>query len=245
MKKLKRRIYLWFYEKISGSGERFSPHGIEIYIPSNADVDIRYLLSRGRPYEEEEAKLIRRYIEPKSNVIEFGGCFGIVSAIVRNQIGRDATHIIVEAIPKLAEICSINASVNAGPNTTKVIQAAVDYSGMNKVEFSTGHNAHVGHVARPGETGLKIPTTTLSKIAKDEGLDSFDFVCDIEGAEIALFENEVRIFDKVSTIVLETHPAIYPNKNADLKNLLGRIENMGFEKKAELNNVFCFQKLKK
>lgn len=35
----------------------FARHGMEVVAPSGADVEIRYLLARGRPYEQAEAGL--------------------------------------------------------------------------------------------------------------------------------------------------------------------------------------------
>ena len=108
--------------------EVFSPHGISIKIPKDADVAIRYLLARGRPYEAPEAAMVRKYLTFGMNVIELGGCYGIISALIRKQIGPDARHIIVEADPSLAKICACNANLKNTNKLADIVVAAVDYS---------------------------------------------------------------------------------------------------------------------
>ena len=66
--------------------EFFSPHGVPIRVPKDGDLAIRYLLARGRPYEAPEADMVRKYLSIVMTVIELGGCYGIVSALIRKQI---------------------------------------------------------------------------------------------------------------------------------------------------------------
>ena len=110
MKQLQRRFYLWMRSAFGRSGEFFSPHGIQVRVPQTSDLAIRYLLSKGRPYEEPEAKMVRRFLPEGTNVIELGGCFGIVSALIRDQIGLmvndvlDHTNAQIKGFGSVAEV---------------------------------------------------------------------------------------------------------------------------------------------
>lgn len=98
MKKLRRRFYLWRKERRDGATEDFSPHGVPVHVPATADISLRYLLTRGRDYEREEAAMVRDFLAPGMNVIELGGCMGIISALIRDRIGPEAKHVVVEAL---------------------------------------------------------------------------------------------------------------------------------------------------
>ena len=107
--------------------------------------------------------MVRKYLSIVMTVIELGGCYGIVSALIRKQIGLDAKHIIVEADPPLAKICVLNANLENTKNIAEVVVATVDYSGAKSITFSPGQNVHGGHVANNEEAGFSVPTTTLAK----------------------------------------------------------------------------------
>lgn len=240
--KLNRRLYLWFYDRCSTDPEAFTINGVRVVIPRSADPVIRYLLARNRPYEAPEAQLIRAHVPPGSDVIELGGCLGVVSAIIRDRIGPNARHIVVEAVPELADICRVNAQGGAAPGVSCVIQAAIDYSGKKTVTFARGHNAHVEHIARPEESGIEIPTTTLSKLSTQISSGPFALVCDIEGHELALFEHEEGVLSRVSVLVLETHLDVYPKGQADLESLILRLDRVGLKKIEQIDQVYCFSR---
>jgi FkbM family methyltransferase len=242
MSRLNRRVYMWLRDRLVSDHEAFSPHGIPVRVPKTADPSIRYLLARGRPYEQPESELVRELIPKGTNVIELGGCLGIVSATIRQQIGAKARHIIVEARTELIPVCEANASREAEAGTTMVIQAAIDYSGSPFVEFALGHNIHVGHVAGPNQIGVRVPATTLSKVSEQIPSQSFALVCDIEGAELALVQHETQTLQRVSVLILETHPDIYANGTQDLDHLIANLDRIGLHRVAQKGQVYGFQR---
>lgn len=242
MKKFRRQLILWVMKLFGKDTENFAPHGVPIQIPADADLALRYLLARGRPYEAPEAKLITDHLPRGTNVIELGGCMGVVSALIRHTIGPEAKLVVVEANPELAVICETNAIRNDPSGKTIVVQKAVDYSGQPTVTFATGHNAHVGHVVEAGEMGLTVPATTLSSLAANIPDGPFALVCDIEGAEIALVKHEQEVLGRVSLLVLETHPDIYANGRSDLDILCAALGGLGLRLVEEIDQVLCFRR---
>ena len=237
---LKRYLWVFVRSIFVPNGEQFNPHGIPVELPKNSDISIRYLLARGRPYEAPEAKMVRQYITNGSNVIELGGCYGIISALIRKQIGPNAKHIIVEADPSLATICSVNANLENTINEAEVVVAAVDYSGSKEITFAKGRNAHVGHIALEGEPGFNVPTTTLAEQVSKLPSKEYVLVCDIEGAELNLLENEKKSLSKAYLLILETHPEIYPEKDSDLLKLQASIERLGLFEIEKSDSVICY-----
>ena len=237
---LKRYLWVFIRSIFVSDGDQFNPHGVPINLPKNSDISIRYLLARGRPYEAPEANMVQKYITNGSSVIELGGCYGIISALIRNKIGPNAKHIIVEADPSLATICADNANLENTINKAEVVVAAVDYSGSTEISFASGQNAHVGHIALEGEPSFKVPTTTLTEqVSKLPGTD-YVLVCDIEGAELDLFENEKKVLSQAHLLILETHPKIYPKKDNDLKRLRVSIERLGLIEIEKSECVICY-----
>ena len=161
IKEIKQKIFLKIYGLVKSSNTTFAPHGIPVKIPSTIQTSVRYAFARGRPYEEAEAKMIINHLPLDTNVIELGGCLGVISALIRHRIGSTAHHLIVEANPDLTKICLSNAT-NTTTKNTNIIVAAVDYSNKKYVNFVFGHHMHVGRVSKEQEKGISTQTTTLS-----------------------------------------------------------------------------------
>ncbi len=137
-KALMQRIDLTWYKLRGKDLEIFHPYGVAVHLPKGEQTEIRHLLASGKPYEQAEIEGVRDFVPSGQDVLELGGSIGVVSAVVRRQIGPAAYHLIVEADPRLAEICLENAAREADPGTVEVVHAAVDYSGAAEVRFARG-----------------------------------------------------------------------------------------------------------
>lgn len=238
MHTIRRKAHLAVLRLLGREKLTYAPHGIPVAVPREADVKLRYDLARGRPYEEAEAAMIRAHLKPDTPVVELGGCLGIISALIRSHIGPNAPHIVVEANPVLAEFCAPNARIGAAQDATQIVVAAVDYSGAPTVSFDIGRTAHGGHVATGG--GLNVPAITLEKLVNLLPGGPFALICDIEGAEVALIENEAALLQRVSLFVLETHPKVYKEGMADTQRLIALVEAAGLKRAAQVKNVYAF-----
>lgn len=234
----KRRLYLAVQRWLGNEKLTFSPHGIAVSVPRAADLKIRYDLARGRAYEGSEAAMIVAHLPKSMPVIELGGCLGIISALIRRQIGPAAPHIVVEANAELAAFCRPNAMIGAADGATQIVVAAVDYSGATSVSFSAGRMAHSGRVSEGGK--ISVPTTTLAKLAAGLPDGPFALICDIEGAEVPLILHEADLLSRVSVLVLETHPKLYPGGKRDLAALLAAVTKTGLRCVAQARNVYAF-----
>ncbi len=238
MQTFRRKAHLAVLRLLGREQLVYAPHGIPVAVPREADVKLRYDLARGRPYEEAEAAMIRAHLKSGTAVIELGGCLGIISALIRRHIGPDAPHIVVEANDELAAFCAPDARIGAAADATRIVVAAVDYSGMPTVNFDTGRTAHGGHVAAKG--GISVSAITLGALARNLPNGQFALVCDIEGAELGLIEHEAAELQRVSLFILETHPKGYPKGMADTERLIGLVEATGLRRVAQVKNVYAF-----
>jgi FkbM family methyltransferase len=240
MKRIRRTLHLLLHDAFSKDPEHFSPHGIRVRIPKTADRSIRYLLMRRRPYEQPERDLVVKHLRSGMNVLELGGCMGIVSATIRATIGPRARHLVVEAIPELANICAANARIGAEPDAVNVVQAAIDYSGNPTVRFAPRHNAHVGGVAGLHEDGIDVPATTLTALGHQMPAGPFALVCDIEGTEIDMIAHESDVLNRIDVLILETHPKRYVNPKSDIDALRARLRSHGLRLVESCSDVECF-----
>ena len=244
MKRQRRTAILWLLDRLGVSTEVFHPYGVEVHVPKGSDLSMRYNLTRKVPYEVGEATLIRKYVRPGTHVIELGGCVGVISALTRSVIGPDAHQIVVEAEKALVPVCGANAARAAAPGAARAVHAAVDYSGAPFVRFASGHNAHVGHVAQPGEDGNDVPATTLSTLLQDfPQTGEAALICDIEGAELALCQAEQPALARFSTIIMELHPNVYARGTADQDALEADLRAAGFEPVETMDQVTCFRRI--
>lgn len=240
LKKINRQLY-FLRQMLAGRDiENFSINGVPCKLPLGDDRVLRYKILHGEVYEDGEARGVVALLRKGQDVIELGGCFGFISALVRRQIGPDARHVIVEANPRLVPICRMNATLEAASDRTTVVEAAVDHSGAKTVRFATPRNAHNGHVGSGGP-GHDVPTTTLAALAATLP-GRFALVCDIEGAELSLFRNEAWVLDRIDSLILETHPHLFPGREKDETELLNTLLNAGFAIAGRVDNVFWFSR---
>lgn len=241
LKNLRRRLRLWTARMRGKDIENFSPHGVLISIPFGLDIELSYHLLKGKPYEAAEARMIRDHLTYGMQVIELGGSLGVISALIRGMIGPDPIHVIVEANPALAETCAKNAKQGAAADRTVFIGAAVDYSGTKTVNFDFGHNAHVGKVG--GNRGVEVPAVTLTQLIQHLPQGAYALICDIEGAEKQLFENERTALDRADVVIIELHPSLYPDGEADQARIITMILEAGLGQIAVDENVFYFKRV--
>ena len=243
MARMNRRIWLWLKDLQGKTREVFDVNGVTVTVPRDADGDLRYVLEKGRPYKAAESYLISKYLPVGSNVVELGGCMGVISAVIRNQIGPDARHIVVEARHDLAKLVTVNATRNAHPDKVQVVEAAIDYSGAETVSFSVGRNAHVGRVSAQGGKGsITVPATTLSAVSAPLDGEKFALVCDIEGAETDLIAKENSIFEPVDLAIIELHPKQYATGQQAIDEMVSGLAAQGLRCVEQVENVVCFRR---
>lgn len=215
-------------------GPNFSIDNTTYRIPAGSPYMARKALRRG-DYEAPERRAVQKYLPTDCPVIELGGSYGIVSNTIRQRMGNDQPLIVVEAIPELTEICRANIRSNNRP--TEIVSAALAYSG-DTVSFLISDGVHTSKLspsvpttneAEPGRT-LQVPATTLAKLREAHNIvGSFALVCDIEGAEFDLLQNEAEILRDCRAIIMEIHPAAFMNRGQSVTAFIALLDNAGFE----------------
>lgn len=136
--------------------------------------------------------------------IEFSGSLGVVSCVINKSLKRPKNHTVVEANPYLIPLLRKNKRRNGCQFT--VVSRALGY-----VPQLTIHCSHsgpcAGNLFQPRDDQFDVSTTTLRNLVAKYGRRSISVVSDIEGAEDALFSNEIEVLaERVRLLVFESHP---------------------------------------
>ncbi len=159
----------------------------------------RFLL---KSWEEESRFLFKKHMPKDMPLVEFGASIGIVSCITNKQLANPEAHIVVEANPRLLPILEKNrADNNCG---FKILNKAIAY-GASEAHFTLNDRCNEGSISQTA-ADITVPTISLRKILDAEGLTKINMICDIEGAEVDLVENEGHVLrDHVEWLIVELH----------------------------------------
>jgi FkbM family methyltransferase len=182
----------------------------------------RFLMGR---YESSEHKALP-FLDTKLPLVEMGGGIGVISCLANHRLENQEIHIVVEANPEIIPLLDENRKRNGCQ--FKIINAAVGYSSPD-LEMKLHHSMLDSNLFSQGFRTVRVPSTNLEMI-----LDKFSFsvcslICDIEGAEYDLINNEIECLKKrVILLILETHPSII--QPVLIQKMLEKLENAGFER---------------
>lgn len=193
-------------------------------------------LLQGR-YEQLERDFVEKYLDPASPVIELGGGLGVISCVVNSRLHNPEWHVVVEANPLMISTLERNRQQNKCK--FMILFSAIAYHDdivtIHQSGFSTGINTTSTMSAR-------VPTITLSQVAKLSGFSTFTLICDIEGAELDMIENDVECLqNQVTTIIMEIHPETMGKTAVEVG--IQRLSSLGFSELAQHQDVYVFTKV--
>jgi FkbM family methyltransferase len=140
-------------------------------------------------------------------VLDLGAYSGLTSIAFSLLVGKQGKVVAVEADDDNYNCLIENINKLVYHENIIPLNAAV-WNVSGALEFSSENSMGSSAVSIVGERGSikKVKCLTLSDIAEDNNLNKIDFIkCDVEGAEIHIFDDD-KFFDKYKPrILLETH----------------------------------------
>lgn len=180
----------------------------------------RFALDR---YEKPERQALQ-FLPTMLPVVELGAGIGVVSCLANKRLAHPEQHYVIEANPFLLPLLYKNRILNQSAFT--ILHGAISYSG-NQQELFLERNFTDSNTIRSGSQTIKVPSVSLGEIAKRYRLNEFSLICDIEGAEFAMVENEADyISHAIRFIICETHPFILGEDR--VASMLELLKSMGF-----------------
>lgn len=221
-------------------GNRIPHRGQRIAVAPDGDPVVNAVLFWGI-YESAELRYVLQYLDGSTDVVELGSSIGGVSCVVATRIG-DKRLVCVEANSSLLGLLRQNLDVNAPGKTVEIVHGAVDYSGKDHIEFSIGSSNLSSHVGSEGNVE-RVPTLTLASIKTRYGIGDYALVCDIEGAEAAVFDQDREALQSCQTIIIELHTVTYDGISYDPDMLIDMIaRNTGMTLVARYGEVCVFRR---
>jgi len=195
-------------------------------------------------YEKSERRLISKYLRPDLDMIELGSGVGVISCFILQAQTPEKSLICVEANPEAATMLFRNIRRNY-PNRkfVRIVHGAVDYSGADIVPLKIDEDLIGSNVGEARGHAARVTAITLSRIHENFALKSFALVCDIEGAEAGLLENEPKVFELCEQIIIELHTTQFQGRSYSIFDLSRLIENMGFALRGRRRNVFVYERM--
>jgi FkbM family methyltransferase len=179
-----------------------------------------------RVYEWGERRAIRDLLADYP-VIELGASLGFISclAALRTPLQKE---VVVEANPNLLPLLTQNIQRNGFGEKIEVVWAAIDYSGDASVQLELGGGSNLSASVTSGEpeenlTAVNVPTTTLGRLLRERHIEKYVLICDIEGAEVGLLQEEAAVIAGCQQLIIEVHKTLSPEGIRLTPTMLGEM----------------------
>lgn len=191
-------------------------------------------------YESKEILFLNNYLRTDLPCIELGSSIGIVSSQIC-KLNKNK-KIFVEANPNLIKTIHANLLLNKFSDF-EIINAAIAYGTGDTVSFNFGNSNLTGTINQSKKQQAIVNKTNLKNILKqDPEITEFTLVMDIEGAELALIENEAESLMNCKQIIAEFHDINLKDKKISFKDIKDKYLQHQFKLKAEYYNRYVFER---
>jgi len=154
---------------------------------------------------------LAKYLLPAMTFYDLGANIGFFSLLGARLVGTTGLVYSFEADPEIAARLRGNLAFNHFQQATveqKAVWSESSTVSFERVDVNTSPDRGLGHVSNGGSTTAQ--TITVEAVSLDEYATKHtapDFVkCDVEGAEVAVFQGAAKLLEKRRPILLvETH----------------------------------------
>lgn len=174
-------------------------------------------------YETDETQLVREYLHPDFPAIELGGCFGIVSCVIAKTLNNQS-QVVLEPNPELSSLIEYQRDLNKFDFD---VRNTAYHPYEDRIYFTEGEDATKSNISELSTKGsIETEAVSILDIWSDSIINKeFSLVCDIEGAETLLFQEEMDFLeDRCRGVVVELHPNL-----GDKQQSMDAIEESEFD----------------
>ncbi len=227
--------------------DRFAVHGARIVTTPRDVVSAEVCAALAfRTYENAELALVHSLLIPDLDTIELGGALGVTGLAILRMLTPPARLITAEFRPELLPILQRNLSLNSDENMFSIVPKAIAYP------TGADRRTHADFVIPAGSFGswksykhalgfrtIHAQTTTLREICEGFSLASFQLICDIEGAELELIEQDRAVLEKCRLLIIELHEANRPDRSVNPAQIRDMLLEQGFHVMAANGGVLA------
>ncbi len=161
---------------------------------------------RNNRYEGGECAALRQYLRPGDRVLELGAGIGLLSTVAATTNGVEAVTT-VEANPELIPVIKATHDLNDARNVT-VLNGVVSNGASGNLDFFLRPDFWASSMepdSRAYKKVVSVPAHDIHTLIDERSPTVI--VCDIEGAELGLFDD--ADLSCVRVMILEFHPKVY------------------------------------
>lgn len=169
-----------------------------------------YFASFAEPVKTTTQYLDFAGLQPGANVLDLGAYAGLTSIIFKQQVGSAGRVVAIDADRQNVRAIDRNLALFERVTGDRIeFKHAAIWNHCDGLSFSSeGNMGSAVDGMMSGDRGVteQVPSITLSALADEFGLERVDFIkCDVEGAELAVFE-DAAFFDRFRPrIIVEAH----------------------------------------
>ena len=227
--------------------DRFAVHGACIVTTPRDVVSSEVCAALAfQTYENAELALVQSLLIPDLDTIELGGALGVTGSAILRKLTPPARLITAEFRPELLPILERNLSLNSCGNVFSIIPRAIAYpldaNRCIQADFviPAGYfGSWKGYKHALGFRTIHAQTTTLREICEKFSVGSFQLICDIEGAELEIIEQDRAVLENCRLLIIELHEADRPARSVSPAQLRDLLVDQGFHVMAGNGNVLA------
>lgn len=180
-------------------------------------------------YEGSEKRFVRTYLDPNLPVVELGSSIGGVSSHIAQTLATGQRLVCVEANPHLLPVLEKNLSVNAAHLSARALHAAVSGE-ADSVSFSISASSLSSSIAKRDDAleMITAPARKLSALVREQGMERYQLVMDIEGAEAGIVLDDADALAGCARIVAELHETEHNGSAVSVQDLIDAFTAQGF-----------------
>jgi FkbM family methyltransferase len=164
-------------------------------------------------YESAEVRFVEKYLYSHINTVDLGASLGAMSSKIASILKPNISLVCVEGNPRLTACIKRNLDLNASHLKVAVIPAAIAY-GTDSVKFFVQDNNLCSSASNESTLqSIDVPAIELNQLLRQNQIETFQLVCDIEGAELGIIQNDTNALSKCIQVILELH-GVTQNSNA-------------------------------
>jgi FkbM family methyltransferase len=222
--------------------------GQSFAVPSGWRLKNRLSLFLNR-YEGNDIELLRKWFKPVDVIVEIGANIGVVARYAfLNKLNDGGNYICIEPNPRSFDALNANMleAQRAAPNRNyTIIQAAVcppPQEGQ-ELDFLVRPNLRSGlksHIKDSGnEVTAKVATISLSSIMRKYAPRGASLICDAEGGEIPVIQQDPEAFANIRQIEIELHDPSLTGQQETQETMLKALKGLGFRLEEQIRDSYC------
>ena len=230
-------------------GGAYTPDGTWFDVPPSMSGIDYVALWLGR-YERAEMQILHDHFQTDNAIIEIGANLGVISRLTcETKLAQGGKMICVE--PNKVSIPFLEKNIlNIGldDRNISIINAAVGAPAQEGMTMQFNRRASLGSglvavtTKRKNDIVVDVPIVSLSTLVNTHAPDGYSLICDAEGAEILILNEDPESLATCRQIAIELHKTTVTGRPETPEDMVRKITALGFDRKTQVLDTHYFSR---